>query len=541
VTREAALLIRGGTVIDGSGAPGRRADVLVRDRWIAAVGGDPAVPAGAQVLDADGLVVAPGFIDMHSHADFTLPAYPDALNSISQGVTTELLGNCGYSPAPLADDPGLASGQQAAGAGLGPDLDWGWRSFGDFARRLDEARPAVDCALLVGHGTLRLGVVGGEDRRATEDELSRMRELVADALDAGAFGLSSGLVYPPGSYAPTDELVAVGQPLREAGAVYASHIRSEGDGLLDALDEAVAIGRRLGVRVEVSHLKVAGRHNHGRSPDALALLDAARAEGQPVSQDAYPYTAGSTLLTQLLPPWVQDGGVDALLDRLGAAEIRERLAVEVQTGLPGWMSYAVASGGWQHIRIAAVTSPALRQLEGLTLEEAARAAGVAPLDLVFETLVADRANTTMIVTLMDDADVANVMRHPATTIGSDQLGVTSRLARVHPRCYGTFARVLGRVVREQQLATLPEAIHRMTALPAAALGLTDRGRLAPGLVAHLVVFDPDRVIDNSTYDDPTRLATGFEAVILGGGVAVERGTVVDAHLGRVVRRGRRPA
>jgi N-acyl-D-amino-acid deacylase len=294
---------------------------------------------------------------MHSHADFTLPAYPDALNSISQGVTTEVLGNCGYSPAPLSTDPGLAAGQRAAGVGLGPDLDWGWRSFGEFAARLDEARPAVDCALMVGHGTLRLGVVGAEDRAATEAELAGMRALVAQALEAGAFGLSSGLVYPPGSFASTDELVAVGEPLRAASALYASHIRSEGDGLLEALDEAVTIGSRLGVRVEVSHLKAAGRHNHGRATDALELLDAARGQGLPVTQDAYPYIAGSTLLTQLLPPWVQDGGIDALVERLGSAEVRRQLAHEVVSGLPGWMSYAVASGGWGHIRIAAVKSP----------------------------------------------------------------------------------------------------------------------------------------------------------------------------------------
>jgi N-acyl-D-aspartate/D-glutamate deacylase len=536
MTTQGTLVIRGGTVIDGTGTPGLRADVVVTDGRIAALEAGRQVPAGARLMDADGLVVAPGFIDMHSHADFTLPSYPDAINSLSQGVTTELLGNCGYSPAPIAADEGLAAGQRASGTGLGPDLDWEWRSFAEYARRLDEARPAVDCALLVGHGTLRLAVVGGEDRVATDQELARMRALLHEALEAGAFGLSSGLVYPPGSFASTDELVAVGEPLRDAGAMYASHIRSEGDGLMAALDEAVTIGTRLGVRVEVSHLKAAGLRNHGRAADALARLDSARSDGRPVTQDAYPYTAGSTLLSQLLPPWVQDGGVDALVERLRSTEIRARLASEVHAGLPGWMSYTVVSGGWPHIRIAAVTSPNLRHLEGLTLEEAGRAAGQDPFELVLDTLVADRANTMMIVTLMDDADVATVLRHPSTAIGSDQLGVTSRTARVHPRCYGTFARVLGRFVREQGLITLPEAIRRMTSYPASILRLTDRGRIAPGLVANLVVFDPDRVNDTSTYDLPTTLAVGIEAVLVRGQVAMERGEVVDAHLGRVVRR-----
>ena len=542
--RGTRVILRGGSILDGTGTPATAGDVFVEDGRIASIasitsaGGGGRSADGTRVIDVDGLTVAPGFIDLHSHADFTLPAYPDAINSISQGVTVEVLGNCGYSPAPLALDPGLRGAQLAANLGLGPGLAWDWRTFGEYADRLDAAGPAVNCALLVGHGQLRLGAVGGDDRPATPGELEAMRAEVAAALQAGAFGMSTGLVYPPGSFAGTEELVHVGEPLRGGAGLYASHIRSEGDGLADALREAVEIGRRLETGVEVSHLKAAGRHNHGRASEALGILDAARAAGLRVGNDAYPYTAGSTLLTQLLPPWVQDGGVDALVERLRSTEVRARVAADVATGLPGWMSYAIASGGYDQILLASVGDPSLRALEGLTVAEASARAGVEPLTFVFDLLVRDHAATTMIVTLMGDPDVEAILRHPRTAIGSDQLGVTSRSARVHPRTYGTFARVLGWAVQDRALMTLPEAIRRMTSLPAAVLGLVDRGRIAPGLVADLVAFDPARVADRATYAEPTLQAVGVETVLLGGEVAVDGGQVVDAHLGRVLRHRR---
>jgi N-acyl-D-aspartate/D-glutamate deacylase len=351
--------------------------------------------------------------------------------------------------------------------------------------------------------------------------------------------MSTGLVYPPGSYASTDELVYVGEPLRGGAGVYASHIRSEGFGLLEAIREAIDIGRRLETTVEVSHLKAAGLPNHGKSTEALAILDAARAEGLAVGNDAYPYLAGSTLLTQLLPPWVQDGGTDALVERLRSRAIRDRVTHDVRNGVPGWMSYSVHSGGFDKITISGVGTSALQHLEGRTIAEAATRAGKEPLELVYDTLVEDHGATVMIVTLMADQDVETILRHASTGIGSDQLGVTSPTARVHPRCYGTFARVLGWGVRERALATLPEAIRRMTSLGAETMGLRDRGRLAPDLQADVVIFDPSRIADTATYEEPTKLAVGVEAVVLRGGIAMDHGEVVDAHLGRVVRMGRR--
>lgn len=531
------VLVRGASIVDGTGAPAWHGDVAIEAGRVARVAAAGSLGRDAtDVIDADGLVLAPGFIDLHSHADFTMPSYPGALNSLAQGVTTEVIGNCGYSPAPLAADPDLAANQRQAGRGLGPDLDWSWRSFGEYLDRLDEARPSVNAVALVGHGTLRLAVVGAEARAATPAELEAMRDLAREALAAGAWGMSTGLVYPPGSYAATDEIVAIGAALAEVDALYASHIRNENDGLADALREAVEIGRRLGVRVQVSHLKAAGRNNHGRAAEALGILGEARAAGVRVTQDAYPYTAGSTLLTQLMPPWAHDGGTDALVARLGADEVRARIAVDARDGLPGWPNYNVSSGGFEHIRIAAVADRTLADLEGRTVAEAAAARGVDPLELVMDTIVADHGATTMIVSLMDDADVGRVLADPSTAIGSDQLGVTSRDARVHPRAYGTFVRVLGHHVRERGDLGLETAIHRMTGLPAAILGLPDRGRIDTGAVADLVLFDPASVGAASTYDDPTALPVGVEAVLVGGGVAIASGRPVDVRRGRVLRR-----
>ena len=296
---------------------------------------------------------------------------------------------------------------------------------------------------------LRLAVVGPEERAATPAELDGMREAATQALADGAWGMSTGLVYPPGAYANTDEIVAVGAGLPAVDGLYASHIRNENDDLIPAIEEAIEIGRRLGVRVEVSHLKSAGVRNHGRAAEALAVLAAARAEGLPIHHDAYPYAAGSTFLTMLLPPWVHDGGNDALVERLGSSEVRARIAADVATGLPGWPNYIVATGGWDGIMIAAVVDPSLRSLEGLTVARAAAERGVDPLTLTLDTIAADRGATMMIVSLMSDADVDAIIADPSTTIGSDQLGVTSREARVHPRTYGTFVRVLGRHVRER--------------------------------------------------------------------------------------------
>jgi N-acyl-D-aspartate/D-glutamate deacylase len=532
------LRIRGATVYDGTGQPGRRASVTIAAGRIVAVEPDDARPgSGAgQTIDAAGLALAPGFIDLHSHADMTLPAFPAARNSLAQGVTTEVVGNCGFSPAPVPTVPALATELREYVAGLGPTLDWQWTDFASYLTALDAARPAVNVIPLVGHGTLRIGALGMEDRAPTPTELAHMREHLAASLAGGAWGLSSGLVYPPGAYAVTDELVSIGEPLRAVDGLYASHIRNEGDQLVDAVDEALTIGRELGVRTQVSHLKSSGAPNHGRIGAALARLEAARAAGQRAWCDVYPYTAGSTFLSQVLPPWAHAGGVDALLERLRSTEQRQRIRHDLEHGLPGWGNHARAAGGWHNIIVASVATPAVQSAEGRRVDELAAAAGLDPLDFVADLLIRDRAGTVMVLFLMAEPDVAEALASPTAVVGSDQLGVVSDTARVHPRAYGTFVKVLGWGVRDARLFDLPTAVHKMSGASAELLGLRDRGRVAPGLVADLVLFDPATVGDQSTYEAPTRGPRGVEYVLVNGQLAVDRGEVVNRQLGQVLRR-----
>ncbi len=492
------------------------------------------------MIEANGLALAPGFIDMHSHADHTLPAFPDAPNSISQGVTTEVIGLCGFSPAPVSASPERAALLRELGRGIGPDLDWQWTSFGSFLDRLDAARPATNVAPLVGHGALRIAAMGMEDRAPSSSELAVMRAELAAALAAGAFGMSSGLVYAPGAYAETSELLELGQELRRADAMYVSHIRNEGESLLDAVGEAVRIGQSHGIRAQVSHLKASGRANFGRVGAAVDLIEQARAGGGRVHCDVYPYTAGSTFLHQVLPPWVKQGGLSEMVARLRVPEVRQRLRHDVvEHPQPGWSNHLAAAGGWHNIMIASVTSEARRSAEGRRVSDLAASERVDPLDYVLDLLIADRGGSVMVIFLMDEADVRTALSAPFACIGSDLLGVTSVSARVHPRAYGTFVRVLGWGVREAQLFSLEEAVRKMTGLPASVLGLADRGRVAEGMVADLVLFDPASVRDNATYEEPTRLASGIEYVLIGGELAVARGQLVKLDGGRVLRR--RPA
>ncbi len=352
--------------------------------------------------------------------------------------------------------------------------------------------------------------MGMASRPATAGEIEQMRADLAEALDAGAWGMSTGLVYPPGAYADQAEIVAVGEGLRARDGLYASHIRNEGDELGEAVDEAIAIGAALGTRVEISHVKSVGTRNFGRIWRALERIDAARAAGGRVTFDMYPYTAGSTLLTQVLPPWLQDGGQDELIARLRSPAIRARLRHELATGLPRFVNYSVAGGGWDKVMIASVVDPSLRWAEGRTIAELAAERAMDPLDFTFDLLIDDRAATVMIIFVMDEADVREALAHPVAGIGSDLLMVTSDTARVHPRTYGTFARILGWAARGEGPLDLATAIRRMSGQTAETLGLRDRGRIAPGAVADLVVFDPAASRDSEHLRRTDRLAEGIE-------------------------------
>jgi N-acyl-D-amino-acid deacylase len=529
------VLFRGATVYDGSGGAGVQLDVAVRGERIVAVGADASQTGGGRVVDAGGLALAPGFIDMHSHADHTLPAFPRATNSITQGVTTELVGLCGFSVAPVSPDQQRRTQLQELASGIGPDLDWSWQTFADYLQHFEAARPAVNVAPLVGHHALRIFAMGMEDRAATPAERSSMRQALADALAQGAWGMSTGLVYVPGSFADTDELVELGSELQREDALYVSHIRDESDGLVGAVDEAIEIGERLAIRTQVSHLKITARRNAGHIGPAIQHLEEARGRGVRAHADVYPYLAGSTFLHQVLPPWVKAGGMDAMVERLRVPEQRQRLRHDIEHDSTTWSNHVAAAGGWHNVMIASVRDPARRTVEGQLVADLAREADSDPLDYTLDLLIADRGATTMIVFLMDERDMRQALSWRWSAVGSDQLGVTSPSARVHPRAYGTFARVAGWGVRDAGLFPLAEAVRKMSGLAAEILGLKDRGRVAPGMIADLVLFDPAAIADAATYDEPTRPARGVEYVMLGGEFGVDQGKAARLDLGRVLR------
>lgn len=519
------LLITHGDLLDGTGRPAYRADVAVAGDRIVEIGRLAGAQA-ATVLDARGCVVTPGFVDVHSHADFVLPLLPDADSLIRQGITTLVVGQCGSSPVPLSP----ATRAEAIAAMETEDLPLPWERWSTFASYLDTLRDlgtAPNVVPLVGQGTVRAAVMGHTAAPPDGAQIARMQAEVVAAMEAGAVGVSTGLIYPPGSYATVDELIEVVRPAGRRGGFYFSHIRGEGETLLEAIDEAIQIGRQTGASVQISHLKAAGRANWSKAPAALALIDAARAEGLDVTADMYPYPASNTGLTSLLPDAAMEGGKAATLGRLADPTARAALIDALRDR---------RSAGWEGIIIS--DSPRWREIEGRSIAELADAAGQEPAAWVCDALLATGLDVSIILFSMDEENVAAQMRHPAVMFGTDSSGrsVTGPLSRgvPHPRNYGTYPRVLGHYVRERRVLSLAEAVHKMTGLPAARLRWRDRGLLRPGYAADLVVFDPATVIDRATYRDPHRYPDGIHQVVVNGRPVVRNGAQTGARPGRIL-------
>jgi N-acyl-D-amino-acid deacylase len=525
------IKIEGAVVIDGTGSPGSRNDVGIVGERIAAVGDLSREPAG-RVLNASGRALAPGFIDMHSHSDWRLWGNRRAESKIRQGVTTEVVGNCGFSPAPTTT--AFLDEMRRFALYVPTGMDFSWRSMGDYLRAFDRGGTALNVIQLVGHGTLRVAAMGFARRPPTGEELAAMQRMLDDAMENGAWGLSTGLIYAPGSYAATEEIVAIARIAARQRGFYASHIRGEGATLLDAVREAIQIGREAQLPVQISHVKASGRPNWGKVADALALIDAARAEGLDVMGDVYPYTASSTSVRTLLPDWVLEGGVDAMLQRLEDAAVRGRIRKELEAPVTG--QSLLDRIGWDNIMIA--WCPARKDAEGRRVSEIATARRLDPLDAVFELLRDAGGVASMIMFQLDEADLRRALAHPQVMIGSDgsALATTGEMSagKPHPRSYGTFPRVLGEYAREQRVLSLSEAVHKMTGLPARRLGLRDRGAVRVGARADLVVFDPRRVADQATYDDPHRYPTGVEHVLVNGSIVVKDGEHTGSLPGRVL-------
>jgi N-acyl-D-amino-acid deacylase len=501
------LLIRGGTVVDGTGAPGFRADVAVRGDRIVRVSREPIDPAGAaRVIEAAGKVVAPGFIDLHAHLD-PLLQLPGAESHVRQGVTTALGGPDGSAPWPLAAYLDTA---QALGVGL-------------------------NVAFLAGHNTIRQQVMALDDRAPSAEELARMQAMVARAMGEGAWGLSTGLRYLPGAFSGVEEVVALSRPAADSGGIYTSHLREEGLGLIEGVAEAIEIGRRAGIPVVLTHHKVVGKPMWGSSARTLAMVDSARAAGVDVMIDQYPYTASHTGISILAPAWALAGGDTAFVRRTRDPALRDSIVREIVHNI----ETDRGGGDLRRVQFARVSwNPAL---EGRTLHDWALEKGRDPTfetgaELVIEAI--ERGGANAIFHVMDEGDLERIMRHPQTMIASD-----GRLTRMgdghpHPRAYGTFPRVLGHYARERGVLTLEQAVHKMTAMPADRVGFRDRGRVVEGGYADLVVFDPAVVIDRATFEDPHQYPAGIDYVLVNGGLVVDGGRFTDLRAGRVLRRGR---
>jgi N-acyl-D-amino-acid deacylase len=527
-----SLLIRNGTVVDGSGGAAYAADVALEGERIAAVAPRLAGEA-TRVIDAAGHVVAPGFIDAHSHSDLFYLACPSAESKVRQGVTTEVVGMCSFSQAPVPPDQ-QATVQGWAG-GVGASLDLRWETFAQYLDALRAARPSVNVAHFVGHGALRIAAMGFAGRPATGDERNAMARLLGEALDAGAFGFSTGLVYAPSAYADTAELVALARAMAPRRGLYFSHVRGESSMLLDSIREAIHIGEAGGVGVEIAHVKASGAENWPKIDAALRLIEDARARGVDVSGDVYPYNAGSTKLDNLMPAWAHAGGLEKLLERLADRATRRRLVEECLVDGERWHTISQGRIGFDQIFIASCRR---RELEGLNLAQLARQSGLTPSEVLMDLLLTERCTVGMVSFSQSIENVAKVLAHPDIMIGSDSIplfeGEGDRPGKPHPRTYGTFPRVIGEYARERGLLTLEGAVHKMTGMPAARLGFRDRGLVRPGYAADLAVFDPRTIKDESTYAEPHRYPTGIPYVVVNGALVVDGARLTAARPGRVL-------
>jgi dihydroorotase/N-acyl-D-amino-acid deacylase len=529
------LIVAGGRIVDGTGAAWFAGDVGVRGDRIAAIG-DLTGAAAKVRIDAAGLVVAPGFIDLLGQSEFNVLVDNRAASKIMQGVTTEVTGE-GTSIAPMNDR--LFADQADLYRHFSVAMDW--HTLGEYFRRLEErTRPAINLATFVGAGGLRAYVIGKDDRPATRAELDQMKALVAAAMEDGALGVSSSLQYMPDRFASTDELVELAGVAARYGGVYFTHLRSESGRMLEALDEAFAVAERTKIPVEIWHLKTAYKANWGRMPDVLARIEAARARGLDITANQYPYTRASNGLDSCLPLWAREGGTERLLARLRTPADRERIKKEMEDpASPGWENQWFGSGGGDGVMLSSVLDPGLRKYEGMTLTAIGKQMGRDPRDAVMDLVIADRANSAVVISIMREDDVVAALRHPLVSIDTDsgakaEDGPLSE-SKSHPRAFGTFARILGKYVRDEKVLRLEEAIRKMTSQPATRVHLQDRGILRPGMAADITVFDPATIRDLSTFEDPMHYSVGVRHVLVNGRAVVSDGKITNERPGKALR------
>ena len=522
------VIIKNGKLYDGTENPWTKLDIGIKGGVIHKIG-DLSNESADRVIDASNMAVTPGFIDTHVHSDLLCTKPEIHKIKVLQGVTTELFGQDGISVAPVSEETKPLWQKQLKG--LNGDIgDWPWNTIEEYLDFLEKSNIAGNATYLVPHGAVRTLVMGFEGREATKEEMIKMRELVEEGMKQGAVGLSSGLVYPPNVFSNKEELIEICKGAAKYDGCFVVHIRNESNKSLEALDEVIDVARQSGVRLHMSHFKVAGKINRSNYEKALIKMDEARKEGIEVTFDQYPYTAGSTVFHAILPPWMHSGGTAELLEKLQDPEVQERIKEDFEnnTDYENW----VLNCGWENVTLTSVSTEKNRWVEGKNMVEISESLNMSPADAAFKLLIEENAGITMLVHWGDEEVISKGMKHPLQIVGSD--GIFG--GKPHPRLYGTYPRVLGHFVRERQALTLEEAIRKMTGAPAQLLRLKDRGLLKEGYAADIVILDPQTIRDNATYEDPLQEPSGIEYVFVNGKLAVENGKFLNVTAGQVIRR-----
>ena len=527
------VVITNGHIVDGTGSPWYSGDIGIRDGRIAAIGNLSAA-ARKRTVDAKGKVVAPGFIDMLGQSETTILVDPRLPSKIYQGITTEITGE-GGSAAPLNDS--IIANDRPVYEHYKVNADW--RTFRQYFARLEKQGMGINLASYVGATQVRRMVLGDADVQPTPEQLEKMKALVRDAMRDGAVGVSTSLMYAPAPYAKTEELIALASEASKFGGIYASHLRNESDSALEAIDEAVRIGREAHIPVEIWHFTTAGKANFGKMPDLIARVNKARAEGVDVEADTYAYTAWFNSMSAFIPAWAHDGGDAKLIERLKDPAMRARIRKDMETPSKDWDNEWDEITGPQDVMISVVQNPELKKFQGKRLTEVAKTMGEDPMDALFDVLIEDKAFTDCAVFGMSEPDVSLALQQPWVSVDNDSSGTSPEgilgEEHPHPRAYGTFPRILRKYVREDKKLTLEEAIRKFSSLPAQRMRLTDRGVLKQGMWADVVVFDPETVRDVATFDDPNRLSEGMDFVLINGVPVIENGKMTGALPGKVLR------
>ncbi|MDF2571403.1 MAG: amidohydrolase 3 [Sporomusa sp.] len=536
------LKITNGLILDGSGNAAFTGDIgIIKDK-IAAIG-DLREQESVQTINANGNMVAPGFIDMHTHSDLSFKYDRRANSKLHSGVTTEVVGNCGICVAPVCEKNRQLLidylGTRLIGS-IPVNLELPWTSFKEYLNWFDENPPSINLAPLLGQGAVRIAVMGFAKGMPNSAELKDMQQITDTAMAEGALGLSSGLVYLPGEYSSKEEIAELCKMMLPYQGFYATHMRTESDGIMDAIDEALWIGGTAGVPVHISHLKLLSQNMLGKTDLVLERMAQAERSGIEVSYDIYPYTAGLTSLSACLPPWIFEGGVTKMIERLQEQSVRSRIRKEIAEGLPGWQNFVKSAGGWEKFFVSSVRSEENKHLEGKFIPEIGEMQGKDPYDAAFDLLIAENGRVQMNYYAMLEEDVMTFLRQPQAMIGSDAMSLSTEgimsFGKPHPRAFGTPTRFLGRYVREKKILSFEEAVKKMTSLPAKRLGLKARGLIKEDYYADIVIFNPDTVQDKATYTDPKQYSQGIENVIVNGQVVVDHGLQAEVYAGKVLGR-----